>query len=122
MSRIKVTGQSFEMSIEDVEEIFNRSIVTDAPPKPRGKQYTILRNLTPNRQSVINQCKAALVRQFGMAEAARYIRFKEDVDPRGYQFWLKYQIEHTPYPDDYCLLEAAQKWFNEETRGQLVPS
>jgi len=112
VTRIKVTDQSFDMDIAKVEELFNRTIPTDDPPKPRAKRYTILKNLSPNRQAVINQCKAALVRQFGTKEAARYIRFRETSDGRGYQYWLKYQIERTPYMDDYCLLAAAQKWFD----------
>lgn len=110
MTRIKV-DQPFDMGIDEIEDIFNRTVTHDAPAKPRAKQYTILKNLSPNRQAVINQCKAALVRQFGTKEAARYIRFREDSDPRGYQYWLKYQIERSAYPDDYCLLVAAQKWF-----------
>lgn len=110
MARIKVK-QSLDMSIKDIEDIFNRPVVSNGPVKPRAKQYTILKNLSPNRRAVISQCKAALVRQFGMKEAARYIRFREESDPRGYQYWLKYQIERSPYMDDYCLLAAAQKWF-----------
>jgi len=110
MTRIKV-DQSFDMSIDEIEEVFNRTVTPSAPPKPRAKRYTILKNLSPNRQRVINQCKTALVKQFGMAEAARYIRFRETSDSRGYQYWLKYQIERSPYPDDYCLIVAAQKWF-----------
>jgi len=110
MTRIKVE-QPFDMTVKEIEEVFNRTITPSAPKAPRAKRYTILKNLSPNRQRVINQCKTALVKQFGMAEAARYIRFREDSDPRGYQYWLKYQIERSPYPDDYCLLAAAQKWF-----------
>ncbi len=99
------------MDIKEIEDIFNRHVAPSAPKKPRAKRYTILKNLSPNRQCVINQCKAALVRHFGTKEAARYIRHKESIDARGYQYWLKYQIERTPYIDDYCLLAAAQKWF-----------
>jgi len=99
------------LSIDEIEDIFNRHVTPADPPKPRAKRYTILKNLSPNRQAVINQCKAALVRHFGTKEAARYIRFREGSDARGYQYWLKYQIERTPYMDDYCLLAAAQKWF-----------
>jgi len=112
MARIKVTNQSFDMVIAEVEALFNRTLTSDDPPTPRKDRYTILPQLSPNRQRVINQCKVALVRQFGTKEAARYIRYREGSDARGYQYWLKYQIERSPYPDDYCLLVAAQKWFD----------
>ena len=110
MTRIKVE-QTLEMSTEDIEKMFSRPI-TPPTPTSRKPHYTIVANLTPNRASVINQCKAALVRQFGMEDSARYIAFRETTDPRGIQYWLKYQIERTPYADEYCLLAAAQKWLD----------
>ena len=102
--------QEIEFSLDEIEYIFNR-VVIPAKTKKQYKGYMIYVNLTPNKVSVINLCKNALVREFGAKEAARYIAHREGNDYRGLQFWLKYQIEKTAYADDWCLIRAAMKWF-----------
>ena len=110
MTKIKV-NQSLDMSIDEIEDIFNRPVIVE-PVKKKVYGMFILKNLTRTHRDVLNLCKVALVREFGMAAASRYIRFREDSDERGHQYWLRYQIERTSYPDTYCLVVDAQKWYD----------
>lgn len=115
MTKIKV-AQFVDMTIEDIEDIFNRPVIIE-PVSKKVYGMLILKNLTRTHRDVINLCKVALVREFGTAEASRYIRFRETSDERDIQFWLKYQIERTSYPDTYCLVVDAQKWFDRHPSG-----
>jgi len=106
------SNQSFTIAIEDFEDFFRDSLPDEPATSKKKPHYSILHNLTPNRRAVINLCKEALVREFGTAEASRYITHREGTDERSVQYWLRYQIEKTPYPDTYCLVVDAQKWFD----------
>ena len=110
MARQKVSME-LDMNIDEIEDIFKRPVIVD-PVRKRVYGMIIHKNLTPNRMGVINLCKLALVKDFGTAKASRYIQFRETNDARGIQYWLRYQIESTAYPDTYCLSVDAQKWFN----------
>lgn len=110
MARQKVSME-LDMDIGDIEDIFKRPVIIE-PVERKVRGMLIHRSLTPNRMGVINLCKVALVREFGMTGASRYIHFRETSDERGIQYWLRYQIESTSYPDTYCLVVDAQKWFN----------
>ena len=115
MTRIKVS-QELDMDIDAIEDIFKRPVIIE-PVSNRVYGMLILKHLTRTHRDVINLCKVALVREFGTAAASRYIRFRETTDERDIQFWLKYQIERTSYPDTYCLIVAAQKWFDRHPSG-----
>ena len=113
----------FEMEVEfteeEIMEVFNRPAPPTPAPKTQG--YMILVKLSPNQQTVINLCKAALVREFGIKDAARYINYREETDERSLQYWLQYQIERTSYPDTYTLCTACQRWLTANPPTPVAP-
>jgi hypothetical protein len=100
----------FEMEFteEEILAVFNKPVPPTPSPKTQG--HMIVVKLSSNQQMVINLCKAALVREFGAAAAAKYIAYREESDERALQYWLQYQIERTAYPDTYTLCTACQRW------------
>ncbi len=107
----------FDMTAEEIEDIFNRPATPMKVQAMRHSTWRIYKRLSRNQVRVISCCQRQLNYHFGRAEAQRYMDYKEIHDARGHQYWLRYQMERTPYVDDYCLLADAQRWL-EKHPGQ----
>lgn len=106
-----------EMTADEIENLFSRPATPIREQAMRHSSWRVYERLSKTQQRVIHCCERQLGEHFGKAEARRYGIHMETHDARGHQYWLRYQMERTPYVDDYCLLTDAQAWLEKHPQG-----
>jgi len=102
---------TLEFTIDEVRDLTDRVLADPdpVPPTPKGKMY-VVKNVTGNQVKVISSAKARLVQELGRKRAGAYIAAMEASDNRGVQYWLRYQIERSAFPETYSLIQDALRW------------